>query len=251
MDGMDKLPTIKPVRTLAPGVTCFTTTRLGGQSLSPYDTLNLGTHVGDERAAVQANRARLQAYVGEVPIQWLDQVHGVTLHHSDHHTVATIPQADAAITTEYGIALALMTADCLPVVFAAKHSGHIAIAHAGWRGLANGVLDRVLQAIPGPRADIAAWIGPAIGQANYEVGEEVVRGFARDLQTLPQLCNASETKDRWLLDLPGIAQHRLRQAGVNNLEASNMCTHANAHLYSYRRDGPTGRMATVVVRDRC
>jgi hypothetical protein len=235
-----------------PGVRVLATTRLGGVSAAPYDSLNLGAHVGDEPQAVAANRARVAALLPREPL-WLDQVHGTEVFDADAAVSAELiapPRADAAVTREPGRVLAVMTADCLPVVIAAD--GVLAVAHAGWRGLAAGVLENAVAAMRVNRgAELRAWIGPAIGQSAFEVGDEVRAAFA-ERHALPEgifvLNGASDAQGRpkWQADLAGLAALRLRASGVQTIVQSGICTvEENDCFYSYRKEGRTGRSATI------
>lgn len=230
-----------------PGVACFATTRAGGVSRPPYDGLNLALHVGDEPASVRRNRAILSESLPGEPC-WLEQVHGIAVHDADPAPPgATPPQADAAVTTRRAQVLAVLTADCLPVVITDAQGVALAVAHAGWRGLAGGVLQAAAGAVRRRAPDgvaLRAWIGPAIGPEAFEVGAEVPAAFA-------QLAPAGAFRPRpghpgkWLGDLPAIAESVLRRAGVAQVAHSGLCTVADARFYSYRRDGRTGRFATL------
>ncbi|MDX3905300.1 MAG: peptidoglycan editing factor PgeF [Pigmentiphaga sp.] len=227
----------------------FSTTRAGGVSSGRYASLNLGTHVGDAPEAVAENRARLQALLPSSPF-WLEQVHGT--HVADADQPAAHQPADAAVTRTPGRVLAVMTADCLPVVIAAPAAGVLAVAHAGWRGLAAGVLENTVaaMALP-PGAVLRAWVGPAIGKEAFEVGDEVRAAFASTCPPptgafLPAgTCDAAGLP-KWRADLPALAEQRLRTAGVEVVVHSGLCTVADNHrFYSYRKEGATGRFATL------
>ncbi len=236
-----------------PGVDYFCTTRQGGASTGEWASFNLGLHTGDDASHVAANRQVLRAALPGDPL-WLQQVHGAQVCDADTvgcDTTAQPPIADAAITTQTGRVLAIMTADCLPVVIASGDGSALGVAHAGWRGLAAGVLENTLHALRRRVPESAqwrAWIGPAIGQAWFEVGEEVREAFVgQDASTAFFFVVRPGTGGRkWLADLPGLARWRLRQAGVGDIELSGQCTHDRPErYYSYRRDGVTGRMATL------
>lgn len=239
---------------LFPAVMAVTTTRTGGASTGPYQGFNLADHVGDSAVAVSTNRERLRQVTGLAAIQWLQQVHGIEVLAADSTSAVTVPEADAAWTVEPGLGLAVLTADCLPVVIAAADASAVAVAHAGWRGLLDGVLERVCGQLPATDAGYLAWIGPAISAAAYEVGEDVaerVREFAGWLQV-----DSAEVDAVWLrsgrqagkyqLDLAAVAGEQLQQLGVTEVCYSGVCSAASAQTYSYRRDGITGRMATLV-----
>jgi YfiH family protein len=244
MAGLTFLPAQLPgVR----GVRAFTTLRTGGTSEGRYAALNLAAHVGDRPAAVAANRARLRvaaALPGE-PL-WLRQVHGTAVVvHEDGPASAGAPTADAAVShTAHGV-LAILTADCLPVVLAQRAGKAVALAHAGWRGLAAGVIESAVAALAVPPPELVAWLGPAIGPAAFEVGPEVREAFGtaapEDLAAFHR--NAG---GRYQADLVALATRRLVRLGVRSVHASGACTHADpARWYSFRRDGETGRMATL------
>jgi YfiH family protein len=231
-----------------PRVQYFCTWRTGGVSPAPWDSLNLGLHVGDAPEAVQANRDRLRRSLPAEPL-WLDQVHGTEVCDADTWQSARTPCADAAVTTRTGRPLAIMTADCLPVVLADEAGSVLGLAHAGWRGLAAGVLEHTLQVMRrrAPQAgEWRAWIGPAIGTEAFEVGADVYRAFVDQDAALAACFTAQPEAGRWHADLAGLAGARLARAGVTRIESSGACTCRQADRYfSYRRDGQTGRQATL------
>lgn len=250
------------------GVRYFCTTRLGGHSVPPFDTLNFAAHVGDDAAAVQACREALASQIGVMPV-WLDQVHGTIVHDADASAHAPgntteandLPErgpiADAAITSCSGRALAILTADCLPVVIADEAGQAVAVAHAGWRGLAAGVLDNTVSALWArlpAHAVLRAWIGPAIGQSAFEVGPDVYAAFCdshpENSMYFVRRPGSENFGGKWLADLAGLARHRLAALGVRYIEQSNWCTYRHPELfYSYRFNHPTGRMATLAWLD--
>jgi len=237
-----------------------------GASTAPFDTFNLGDHVGDEPASVHANRQRLAVTLPGTPV-WLQQVHGTDVFDADSNRIISRPNqpckastlsqsggdptADAAITQTRGRVLCIMTADCLPVVLSDDKGTILGLAHAGWRGLAQGVLESTLTTMQErvPNASWRAWIGPAISQSAFEVGDEVRHIFAdQDAQAAAYFLPGRPK--RWQADLSGLAYHRLKKAGVTTIGMSGLCTHAHQDMfYSYRRDGRTGRMATVAWLD--
>jgi YfiH family protein len=225
------------------------TTRLGGVSAPPFDSLNLGRSAGDEGAAVDENRRRFEAALG-VPTRYLSQVHGrrvVRLTHADHGAV----EADAAITTEAGLACTVMVADCLPVLFAAPQARGVAAAHAGWRGLAAGVLEATVQAVcdaaGSAPAALSAWLGPSIGPRQFEVGADVLSAFGPAAAGHFLARPRKDGSPRWLADLPGLARERLQAAGVARISGGAWCTFEDrSRFFSYRRDRITGRMAAAV-----
>ncbi len=239
---------IEPDWPAPPGVRAACTLRAGGVSRPPYDALNCALHVGDEPAAVAENRARLRARLG-LPCEpgWLDQVHGtetITLAARMHVPAV----ADAAVAREPARVCVIQVADCLPVLLAARDGSAVAAAHAGWRGLAGGVLESALRALGVPAAQVLAWLGPAIGPEHFEVGEEVRVAFTR---TDPGAAAAftANARGRWQCDLYALARRRLRALGVTSLYGGRWCTYADPQrFFSYRRDGRCGRMAALIWR---
>ena len=231
------------------GVEIRVTTRAGGVSQPPWNSQNLGDHVGDIAEHVTENRRRLQNALPVNRISWLRQVHGT---HSVKAADDQVPTADAQWTTDAGRALAVLTADCLPVVLMARDAGCIGIAHAGWRGLAAGVLESLIVSMPVAPTTLTAWLGPAISQSAYEVGPAVKDAFQQVLGDQSGGCFVSSTmqEGHWMADLYALAQLHLRRAGVSEIRGGDRCTHREAdHFFSYRRDGDlTGRMATLIWR---
>ncbi|MDP9142541.1 MAG: peptidoglycan editing factor PgeF [Pseudomonadota bacterium] len=228
-----------------PGVRAGQTLRNGGVSTAPFDTLNLATHVSDNPEAVAANREHLRAALQLVDEpQWLRQVHGVravSLPAADPE-----PEADAAWTTRSGLACAVLTADCLPVLFSAVDGSVVAAAHAGWRGLANGVLESTIAAMATPPAQLQAWLGAAIGPAAFEVGPEVRSSFVGQDATLEAYFERGRD-DRWVADLYALARARLRRAGITAVYGGNRCTYSEPDAwFSYRRTPRCGRMASLI-----
>lgn len=231
------------------GVRYGCTTRAGGVSREPWGPLNLGLHVGDDVDHVMENRERLSQQLPQEPY-WLDQVHGTTVV-----TVKagpkpqTPPQADAAVTLEPGVVLAIMTADCLPVVIADVDGRALGVAHAGWRGLAAGVLEKTFTALQSLRPQSQgwrAWVGPCIGLNNFEVGEEVRAAFLSADDAVSQYFSAGIKPGKWQADLAGLARHRLERIAGYGVEVSGLCTYDCDKLFhSYRRSRVCGRMATV------
>lgn len=228
-------------------VHALTTTRLGGHSLAPYDGLNLGDHVNDLPQAVSANRQLLMQVTGlnRTP-QWLQQVHGtVVVEAQDDAQVRT---ADACFTATPGQGCIVMTADCLPVLFTNAQGTQVAAAHAGWRGLAAGVLEETLEAFD-PNDRILAWLGPAIGPLAFEVGGEVKQAFVEQHSDAEQAFRTSPThpQDRFLADIYQLARIRLAAVGVTAVTGGEHCTFSDVeNFFSYRRDGVTGRMASLI-----
>lgn len=232
-----------------PGVKAAVSTRQGpGVSQGAYGRFNLGARCGDEPAAVAANRAAVAPALGlaRAP-HWLQQVHGIEVAVIDGGS-GDEPRADAAVTGLAGEPLAILTADCLPVLFCTADGAAVAAAHAGWRGLAGGVLEATLAALPAPPAQVLAWLGPCIGMASYEVGAEVREGFvAIDAQA--RACFEPTRPGHWLCDLAGLARRRLARAGVEGIYGGGFDTRTDHRFYSYRRDGAhSGRFASLVWR---
>ena len=231
----------------APGIGALMTTRAGGVSRAPYDRMNLRFEVGDEPAAVQANRDRLEAACGARPV-YLEQIHGARVVRL-HGVEPPDAPADASITTEPGIACAVQVADCLPVLFAADGARAVGAAHAGWRGLAGGVLEATVAALCEAAScaphRVQAWLGPCIGPRQFEVGADVLEAFGGGPHFKPR--PRPDGTMRWLADLPALARERLRVAGLTNISGGVWCTVEDAsRFFSFRRDGVTGRMAAAV-----
>ncbi|QGH60479.1 purine nucleoside phosphorylase YfiH [Serratia proteamaculans] len=240
---MDSL--ILPDWPLPAGVKACSTTRHGGISLPPYDSLNLGTHVGDDARAVADNRQRLVEGAGlpQMPV-WLDQIHGTRVVRLDGQTPADL-QADAVYSNVPGQVCAVMTADCLPVLFCSQAGDEVAAAHAGWRGLCNGVLEQTLTAFAAEPGCISAWLGPAIGPQQFEVGPEVRAAFI----AVDDAAAAAFTPqgDKFLADIYLLARQRLQRAGIHAIYGGDRCTVSEiSHFFSYRRDGITGRLASLI-----
>ncbi|WP_077529099.1 peptidoglycan editing factor PgeF [Vreelandella utahensis] len=232
------------------GVRSLVTTRRGGFSTGPWHSFNLGFHVKDDLSAVRANRAKLARISGLVPaaFHWLEQVHGNRV--VPVPAVEQTPVADAAWTDQWGQACVVMTADCLPVLFCDDRATRVAVAHAGWRGLAAGVLESALGVFPDP-SRVLAYLGPAIGPSAFEVGDEVRATFtAEDPEAEGHFRPASPLGETWYADLYGLARQRLETAGVNHVFGGSACTFWDeADFFSYRRDGTTGRMASLIWLD--
>jgi YfiH family protein len=237
-----------------PGVVAFTTLRSGaGISQAPFDSFNLGARCGDDVDVVAHNRNELiERFALPSPPRWLRQVHGKAVVRFDGNEVAATttdePEADAAITSVPGIVLAILTADCLPVVFAAGDGSEVAAAHAGWRGLSAGVLETTVAAMQTSPDAIRAWLGPAAGPVAYEVGEEVFAAFI-DRDPRAAIAFAPTRPGHWRVDLYALARQRLADVSVTRVSGSGLCTISDPRrFYSHRRDQRTGRMATLVWR---
>ncbi|CAN5188183.1 purine nucleoside phosphorylase YfiH [soil metagenome] len=226
-----------------PHVRAIMTTRRGGVSEPPYETLNLAQHVGDAPRAVEVNRRRLREAL-DLALEpcWLRQVHGVNVVTAGGYREP--PVADASVSREPHRVCAVLTADCLPVLLCSRDGACVAAVHAGWRGLAAGIIEAALENMGAAARDVRAWLGPAIGAAAYEVGDDVRSRFtdARDATAF-----ARHDDNRWCADLQTLASLRLRDAGVEHVSRSRLCTYADsARFFSYRRDGVCGRMAAVI-----
>jgi len=229
-------------------VKAYSTTRTGGVSLSPFDTMNLALHVGDDPGLVNENRAQLKRvlnYPGEPA--WLEQVHGKQV--VDAGVCRSPVTADASMTGEESKVCVVMTADCLPVLFCTKQGTYVAAAHAGWRGLAGGILEasvaRMSEAAGCDRQELLVWMGPAIGAQAFEVGSEVRDTFvqANDVES----AFVATRPGHWNMDIYAVARQRLADIGVVNVYGGQYCTASEPErFFSYRRDGRCGRMATLI-----
>jgi hypothetical protein len=235
---------IEPEWPASARVRVISTLRTGGRSEGPYASLNLAAHVGDLGAHVAANR-RLLREAATLPAEplWLEQVHGADV--VVHDGRADVPRADAAVTGDPGRVCAVMTADCLPVVLVDRAASRIGVAHAGWRGLAGGVVEATIAALGCDPAELLAWLGPAIGQGAFEVGPEVREAFVAR-SPAHAACFAVNARGRLQADLYGLARQVLATAGVGSIHGGGWCTVTDRRrFFSFRRDGTTGRMATL------
>lgn len=236
---------ITPAWPAPPNVRALITTRTGGVSHGPYASMNPADHVGDDPQAVAANRALLRAQLPGEPF-WLKQVHGDIVAEAGSGPV----EADACIARAAKQVCAVLTADCLPVLFAASDGSVVAAAHAGWRGLCAGVLERTVAAMGVPGEQVLAYLGPAIGPRAFEVGPEVRAAFMA-LDASAAAAFAPHANGKYLADLYLLARQRLGFAGVTQVHGGGECTYSDAErFFSYRRDGATGRMAALVWIDR-
>lgn len=247
----EDLPGALRPRFTSPRVGALMSTRAGGVSCGVFDSLNLGTAVGDDPARVTENRARFARALGAAPT-FLKQVHGRRVVRLP--TTDPLPEADACVTTEPGVACVIQVADCLPVLLAAPDARGVAAAHAGWRGLAGGVLEAAVEALCDAAgcvpAEVEAWLGPCIGPRRFEVGADVLEGFglapdARHPRFVPQ------AGGKWLADLPSLARDRLQAIGVARIDGGSWCTVEDAsRFFSFRRDRPlhgnSGRLAAAI-----
>lgn len=228
-----------------PNIRSLVTTRVGGISSPPYDSFNLGSHVGDTPEAVAANRTTLRLLCPSEP-KWLNQIHGKLVAEAD--SLVSPMEADASVALESGTVCAVLTADCLPVLFCDRQGTRVAAAHAGWRGLAAGVLEASVASMQCETENILAWLGPAIGPQAFEVGDEVRDVFLRDLPEAEAAFVQSQP-GKWLADIYLLARLRLVRAGVAAVHGGGLCTYSDRErFYSYRREGTTGRMASLIWR---
>ena len=236
---------IVPQWPLPPSVRACSSTRIGGVSEAPYDSLNLGAHCGDNQAHVDENRARVYQAAGfpQQPV-WLEQVHGRDVLKLTGEPPAS-KRADAAWTNQRGTVCAVMTADCLPVLFCNKVGTEVAAAHAGWRGLCDGVLEETVASFSDAPENIIAWMGPAIGPTAFEVGAEVREAFmARDAQAGSAFVPKGE---KYMANLFELARQRLGNVGVTQLYGGDRCTYSEPEeFFSWRRDRTTGRLASFI-----
>lgn len=241
-----KLECITPDWSAPKNVGCIVTTRVGGCSVNAYQGLNLSMRVGDNEKHVQKNRQLIkqQLLLPSDPV-WLNQVHSSDVLKLSS-SISENPTVDAAYTNEVGIVCAVLTADCLPVLFCDREGECVAVAHAGWRGLAAGVLENTLHAMPVNTAQIICWLGPAIGPGKFEVGSEVQKAFidkdAEHINAFQQTANG-----KFLADIYQLALNTLSALGVDVIYGGGYCTYTDKQrFFSYRRDGKTGRMATLI-----
>ncbi|EGR1514478.1 peptidoglycan editing factor PgeF [Vibrio vulnificus] len=224
-------------------VKALSTTRQGGYSTGVYAGLNLGTHVGDDFSIVMRNRLWLaeQAQMPSAPI-WLNQTHSTTVMEA---TVPTevILDADGVFTHSSGVVCSAMTADCLPVLITNTSGTQVAAVHAGWRGLAGGIVEEALRHFS---QDVLIWLGPAIGPQAFEVGDDVVEAFCQQHPQAVNAFSAHTTPNKWLADMDQLARIRLSSIGVEAIYSSKLCTYQDSRFYSYRREGTTGRQASFI-----
>jgi YfiH family protein len=236
---------------LPAGVRAAFTTRGGGASSGEWSSFNVGAHVGDATDNVAENRRRVTRLLGmKAEPAWLHQVHSTAVCDLDHVKHRRLPvTADAAITSQSDYACVVMVADCLPVLFASRDGKKIAAAHAGWRGLAAGVLEHTVLALGVPHGELTAWLGPAISREHFEVGDEVQEAFvAQDAGAAAAF--TPNARGKWQADLVALARRRLNSLGVKDVSGGEWCTFADpAKFYSHRRDGKGGRMAALIWRD--
>jgi YfiH family protein len=249
----------RPDWQLPRGVHAFVTTRAGGHSSGGWSSFNLAQHAGDAPAAVDANRKlllqtlRAETSMNVAGLQWLRQVHGTRVFHAGDAALPA-PEADAVYAQGTPLAIGVLTADCLPVLFCSSDGREIAVAHAGWRGLLGGVLEATLDSFHAQPAAISAWLGPAIGPCHFEVGAEVRAAFlARAAQNeradTEAAFMAAAQPGKWLANLHSLARIRLRARGLTSIQGQPLCTVCHdERFYSYRKQPVTGRFATLIVQ---
>lgn len=236
-------------------VRALSTLRTGGSSSSPFASLNLGGHVGDDATAVLGNRRALRDAAG-LPAEpvWLEQIHGTCVRDLDSPVPVHAAGSDAAVTRQPGKVCAILTADCLPVLLASDTADRVGAAHAGWRGLAAGVIEATVGALEVPPQHLMAWLGPAIGPRHFEVGPEVREEFLRrgavggtSARDADEAAFAPNARGRYMADLYALARLRLLRLGVERIYGGGECTYTDdARYFSHRRDGRTGRQATLI-----
>jgi YfiH family protein len=224
------------------GIKSCVTTRSGGVSQAPFDSFNLGDHVDDDPRAVAANRLRLTSEL-HIEAAWLKQVHGVAVAEADPTQVV---EADASWTATPGIACTIMTADCLPALFCNRAGTQVAAAHAGWRGLAAGVLEAAADSLDAAPEDIMVWLGPAIGQPSFEVGAEVREAFISSHPQTDEAFIPSKNPGRFMADIYALARLRLAAFGITAVYGGGFDTVTDPRFYSYRQGARNGRFASLI-----
>lgn len=243
---MSELPVIRADWPAPASVRAFCTTRAGGVSQGSYSSLNLGDHVGDSPSAVATNRHRVVSRLALPAMPcWLRQVHGIAV--ADLRGTAPRPEADAAWTSRQGQVCAVLTADCLPLLLCDSGGSAVAAVHAGWRGLASGVVAHSLRQFPVPAKRIMAWLGPAISQDEFEVGGEVRAAFVGDDPGAADCFVEGGTPGKFHADLYALARRQLQALGIHAIYGGDFCTYGDAErFFSFRRDGQCGRMASLI-----
>ena len=239
---------INPVWDAPPNVRALTSTRDGGVSMAPYNSLNVADHVDDDPDSIAINRDRLaaSARLPSDPV-WLKQVHGKTIIDAAVATPAT--EADGSVSSVPDIVCAVLTADCLPVFLCDQAGGQAAVLHAGWRGLSAGIIEQGVRAMSAPAPELLAWLGPAIGPDVFEVGTDVRQVFIRhDPQA--QTAFKASGHNKWLADIYLLARMRLQALGLKQITGGDYCTYSDEdRFFSFRRDGKCGRMASLIWLD--
>jgi len=235
---------ISPNWPAPPRIKALSTTRLGGVSQGVYSALNLGDHVNDDSASVKTNREILENK-GKLPNSpaWLEQIHGDLIVEVNHRSIGTVPRADGAWSAERDVICAVLTADCMPVLMTNRRGTKVAAVHAGWRGLAAGIVEKGVDIFDEEADQILVWAGPCIGPRAFEVGTEVQRQLGGPEEAYTPASSAGKV----FANLALIAKQRLKAVGVSEFYSSNLCTYSDPHRYfSYRRDGQCGRMASLI-----
>ena len=242
------LPLIYPDWPLRDKVTAFTTTRAGGVSVEPYNAFNPALHVGDDGENVLNNRCQINKYLAEgVVVKWLKQTH-CTIALNAANINADAFEADASFTTSKKAACAVLTADCLPLLFSDNNGECVGAAHAGWRGLVDGVVENTIIAMSEYIKPSYVWLGPAIGPSAFEVGEDVFAAYSKRNVAF-EACFKFKTTGKWNLDIYQAAKIVLEAADITNIYGGSYCTYTNENqFFSYRRNSVTGRMATLIAR---
>ena len=236
---------LKPDWPSPPNVRAFVTTRHGGVSTGEYASMNLGLHSGDDRANVARNRAIVGEHLASAP-RWMKQVHGIEVADLDRIGPDAAPTADAAVTAQAGRVAVVLTADCMPLLLCDVHGKRVGVAHAGWRGMAAGVIEATVRALGSNPADVLAWMGPTIGPEAFEVGPEVRAAFM-EVDTRAASAFVPHGSGKYLADLYALARQRLERAGVRAVSGGGFCTHREAgRFFSYRRVPASGRMAAFI-----
>ncbi|MDG4813009.1 peptidoglycan editing factor PgeF [Hydrogenovibrio sp. 3SP14C1] len=225
------------------------TTRLGGQSQVPYEAFNLAMHVGDDTQTVFQNRGMLQQALSlpSTPF-WLAQEHTDKAIYWEGQSYESPPVADASWATDSELVCCVLTADCLPLLVTNEQGAFVAAIHAGWKGLADGIVSNTIQALPGQRKEMLVWVGPAISQPYFEVGKDVLDAFVKDCAEAAAFFKPhASMSQKWYADLPGLAEFKLNQLGIEQVFQSGLCSYRDQEwFYSYRRDQQTGRMASLI-----
>lgn len=234
---------------VSPNIVAFSTTRQGGLSKPPYGSFNLATHVGDDPSLVASNRALLQEQLSrQLTWQWLEQVHGTDV--AVVHESGPVITADALLTTQANLICCIQTADCLPLFVAAIDGTEVAAIHAGWQGLASGVIEETIARMSTPASELAVCLGPAIGPCHYEVGTDVRDRFLTDSAlsvTIESCFLPNKNRGKYMADLYAIAKLKLAELGIDKISGGDHCTYCdNEKFFSYRRDGITGRMLHAI-----
>lgn len=243
MKTLNNVELIYPDWPAPPSVRAVQTTRKGGYSSPPYDSLNFGLHVGDNAITVAANRQLLNPLLPAEPL-WLNQVHGVRV--AEVASAGCQPDADASYADRTGAVCVVMTADCLPLLLCDVHGTEVAAVHAGWKGLLEGVIEASVKKMHSAPEGLLAWLGPAIGPEAFEVGDEVRNAF---IQKDAKAATAFQAKadGKWLADIYLLARQRLSNVGVNQVFGGGFCTYTDKErFFSFRRDNATGRMASLI-----